>query len=169
MKKLLSLILLLSFNIKAQHSKFQYSQNTPDYDETKNLSISAEYSGMQTRVSKEGVINLAKGFAQLQIPVQPAVAYELEQMNKENEPSLIIFIKVKTLRQRTVINTNILFDFDLFFIKREKHSFKSAAEIKKMIANHEIKPYITIRPVNPALADVNIWDISQMAALTRNN
>ena len=163
MKKLITLILLLNFNIKAQYSKFNVSVNSPGYEESLNLSVSAVYARMSKLISKEGVINIAKDYAKNLLPGDGSVQYYLEQ-----EPSLIIFIKVKTLRQRTVINTNILFDFDLFFKKRA-FGFKSAAEIKKMIANHEIKPYITIRPVNPALADVNIWDISQMAALTRNN
>ena len=145
--------------------RFDVTHNTPDYDETKNLSISAVYTGMQTLVSKEGVINLAKGFAQHQLPAQGAVAYELEQMNAEKEPSVIIFIKEKTIRQRTAINNNILFDFDLF-IKKRTFGFKSDAEIQKMKRLGKV-PYMTIKPPGAFLKTdvVDIWDIKDMESL----
>ena len=145
--------------------RFDVTQNTPDYDETKNLSISAVYTGMQKLVSKEGVINLAKGFAQHQLPAQRAVIYELEQMNAEKEPSVIIFIKEKMIRQRTVINNNILFDFDLF-IKKRTYGFKSDAEIQKMKRLGKV-PYMTIKPPGAFLKTdvVDIWDIKDMESL----
>jgi len=147
--------------------RFAVTENTPNYDETKNLSISAVYTSVKKRISEEGVINLAKNFAQLQLPSQGAIAYQLEQMNREKEPSVIIFIKEKTIRQRTVINTNILFDFDLF-IKKRSSGFKSDAEIQKMKVLGKV-PYMTIRPIGAGsflkTNEVDIWDIKDIESL----
>ena len=170
MKKLLSLILLLSFNIKAQHSKFNVTVNSPGSDELLNLSFSAVYNlPDDIKATEEQAINVVKQYVKTELSASPVFNAGSESLdNKKENPAAVIFIKVKKLRQRIVINNNALFDADLVFIYSS--IFKSAAEIKKMIANHEIEPYMKIRPVNPALADVNIWDISQVAALlTRNN
>ena len=169
MKNLLSLILLLSFTIKAQHSKFNVTVNTPGSDELLNLSFSAVYNlPDDIKATEEQAINVVKQYVKTQLAASPVFKAGSESLdNKKEYPAAVIFIRVKTLRQRTVLNKNILFEADLVF--KYSSNFKSPTEIQTMMVDGDIKPYMVVNPTNGALADVYIWDISQVAALIRNN
>jgi hypothetical protein len=172
MKKLILLILFLSFNIKAQYDKFEVRNNATRSDELRNLSFSAVINLGKSQPNYQDteaqIIDMAKGYAEesLSVSTDFKAAAEARDSNGK-DPAAVIFIRVKTLRQRTVLNKNILFDADLVF--KYSSNFKSPTEIQTMIVDGDIKPYMVVNPTNGALADVYIWDISQMAALIRNN
>lgn len=164
---------LVPINESANH-KFKVTNNKPQSDELQNISFSAVYNMPDDiKATEEQAINVAKQFVATQLPANPAFKAGSEYLDstKKNKdgsasPAAVIFIKVKTLRQRTWLNNNVLFDADLFF--KYASNFKSADEIQKMITNYEIKPYMEI-PTRIANNNINIWDISQVADLTKGS
>jgi hypothetical protein len=162
---------LVPINESRFGGKFKVTVNTPQPGETYNLSFSAVINPGKSpnyQDTEDQIIDMAKGYAEesLSVSTDFKAAAEARDSNGK-DPAAVIFIRVKTLRQRTVLNKNILFDADLVF--KYSSNFKSPTEIQTMIVDGDIKPYMVVNPTNGALADVYIWDISQMAALIRNN
>jgi hypothetical protein len=164
---------LVPINESANH-KFKVTNNTPESDELQNISFSAVYNMPDdVRATEEQAINVAKQYVATQLPADPAFkagseARSSTTKNKDGSlsPAAVIFIKVKTLRQKKIINNNVVFDADLIF--KYSSNFKSADEIQKMITNYEITPYMEIPTILKSIS-VNIWDISQMAQLTKGS
>jgi hypothetical protein len=160
---------LVPINESRYGSKFKVTVNTPQPGETYNLSFSAVINPGKSQPNyldtEDQIIDMAKGYAEENLPGSAEFQYASEARDSDGNPAAVIFIREKTLRQRKVINNRVLFDADLYF--KSSDSFKSPDEIKQMITNLEIQPYMEVNPTKGALKKTMIWDIKDMGSLLK--
>jgi len=160
---------LVPINESRFAGKFKVTVNTPQAGETYNLSFSAVITPRKSQpnyqITEDQIIDMAKGYAEENLPGSAEYQYASEARDSDGNPAAVIFIREKTLRQRKVINNRVLFDADLYF--KSSDSFKSPDEIKQMITNLEIQPYMEVNPTKGALKKTMIWDIKDMGSLLK--
>lgn len=138
-------------------TNFKLTNNTPESDEMLNVSISAVYNMPDdTQSTEEQAINVIKLYT--------AKELASNAIFKAGAKDTVVFIKIKTLKQKKWLNNNAILDADLSF--KYADLFKSPTEINSL----GLTPFMIVKPTSLAADNINIWDLTKdTRALTKGS